>query len=50
MGHQPVLVGIVHVMQLQVRVGLQQSLPGRAAELKRLCGLVDPDPLLLHRD
>ena len=39
MRHQAVLIGIVHVVQLQVRIGLEQTAAGLAAEVERLPGV-----------
>jgi hypothetical protein len=48
--HQAVLIGIVHVVQLQVRVGVEQTAARLAAEVERLLGLVDVDAALAHRN
>jgi hypothetical protein len=37
--HQAVLIGIVNVVQLQVRVRLEQTAAGLAAEVERLPGV-----------
>ena len=48
--HQAVLIGVVHVVRLQARVGLEQTAAGLAAEVERLLGLVDLDAALAHRN
>jgi hypothetical protein len=48
--HQPVLIGIVHLVQLQVRIGLEQARAVLAPELERLARLVDIHPQLAHGD
>jgi hypothetical protein len=48
--HQAVLIGIVHVVQLQVRAGVEQTPAGLAAEFERVLGFVDLDTALPHRN
>ena len=41
-------VGVVHLVQLQARVGLEQTPPGLEAEGERMLGLVDFGATLAH--
>jgi hypothetical protein len=47
--HQPILVGVVHVVQLPVRVGIEQGATGFDAGLHRARRVVGVDPLA-YRD
>jgi hypothetical protein len=48
--HQPVPAGIVHLVQLQIGVGLEQWLGVAGALGHGLVGPVDTDALLSHGD